>query len=65
MGIAPHWGPVAGHFVRGSDGHSRGIGSYGSGDASAAGGNVRGISLGVGGGGCDERNGKEGGRGRI
>ena len=44
---------MVGHAVRGSDGCSGGLEHHGGCDASAARGNVRGVSLGVGGGGCN------------
>jgi len=56
---------VVGHTARGSNGCSRGFGGYGSCYALAAGGDVRGVSMGVRSGGCHEINGKEGGRGEI
>jgi len=63
--VAPHWGPVVGHAAWGANGHSRGFGSYGCHNASAAGCNVRGIGVGVRSGGGHEGNGEEGGRGGI
>jgi len=51
--------------VRGSNGCSGGFRGYGSCDGLAAGGNLRGVGMGVGSGGGHERNGEEGGRGGI
>ena len=63
--VAPDRGTMAGYFVRGPDGHARGLWWYGGSDALAAGVNERGISVGVGSGGCDQGDGKECGRGGI
>ena len=51
--------------MHGPHGCSGGVNSHGGCDASAARGNVRGVSLGVGSGGCNEGDGEEGGRRRI
>jgi len=47
-----------------SNGCSGRFGGHGSCNALAAGGNARGVSMGVSGG-CHERNGEEGGRGKV
>ena len=65
MWVAQDGGTADGYIVRGPDGHSRGLGCYGGINALEAGGNERGISMGVRSGGRNEGDGKEGGRGRV
>jgi len=62
--VALDWGMAVGYVVRGPDGCSGGIRGHGSCNASAAGGDARGVSMGVISRGCHERNGKAGRRGR-
>ena len=63
VGVDEGWGTMTGCFVRDSDCCPGGIRGYGGSNASAARGDVQGISLGVRGGGCNEGGGKGGGMG--
>src|SRR5882724_10267936 len=63
--VAQGGGMVVGYLASGPDGCTRGLSGYGCSNAQAAGCNEGSVSVGVGSGGHNEGDGKEGGRGRI